>query len=464
MNSSASIIESIKDDGATCAYVFFDRRDAQGSLQSYNGLLCSITSQLCGHLNAFPDILMASYKNSHSGTIPPSRNVVEQICTSVLQQLPETCIIIDALDECTEINKVARWLRKIITAEGRRLHMLITSQDEPHITCHLSRIPLQQALHVDDLTGDDVELYIDSTISNYEGLNGWGAEMQMNIRQSLLAGAGGMFQWVAMQLDALNDCDSYDELTTQLKNVPHDLNQTYQQIFAKIGSHRHGIVLTILQWLAFSKAPLTLDQICEVVGIVMDDNQYPKFEPGKKWTRQSVQKNCANLVTVMDEIKLAHFSVKEYLIGLGAKFEKEHSSCVIAKSCLGYLLQFTTLDSLNRENINNFQLAPYAAKYWVDHSQDAGESSGESSRSSVLEKLMDDLFQPSGAAFVTWVKVWDPDVPWKLIDLASRPAASSLYYASFLGLFHQVQILIQKGEDVNAQGGCFGHALQAATY
>ncbi|KAF8224482.1 ankyrin, partial [Tricholoma matsutake] len=245
-------------------------------------------------------------------------------------------------------------------------------------------------------------------------------------------------------------CDSYDELTTQLKNLLHDLNQTYQQIFAKIGPHCCGIVLTILQWLAFSKAPLTLDQICEVVGIVMDDNQYPKFEPGKKWTRQSVERNCANLVTVMDEeIKLAHFSVKEYLIGLGPKFDKEHSSCFIAKSCLGYLFQFTTLDSLNRENINNFQLAPYAAKYWVDHSQDAGEGSGESSESSVLEKLMDDLLQPSGAAFVTWVQV---------------PAASSLYYASFLGLFHQVQILIQKGEDVNAQGGCFGHALQAASY
>ncbi|KAF8239814.1 hypothetical protein L208DRAFT_1102904, partial [Tricholoma matsutake] len=247
----------------------------------------------------------------------------------------------------------------------------------------------------------------------------------------------------------------------QLKNLPHDLNQTYQQIFAKIRPHHHGIVLTILQWLAFSKAPLTLDQICEVVGIVMDDNKYPKFEPGKKWTRQSVEKNCANLVTVMDEeIKLAHFSVKEYLIGLGAKFDKEHSSCFIAKSCLGYLLQFTTLNSLNRENINNFQLAPYAAKYWVDHSQDAGESS---TTPSVLEKLMDDLFQPSGAAFVTWVQVWNPDKPWELIDLARRPAASSLYYASFLGLFHEVQILIQKGEDVNAQGGFQGNALQAAS-
>ncbi|KAF8230488.1 hypothetical protein L208DRAFT_121029 [Tricholoma matsutake] len=110
-----------------------------------------------------------------------------------------------------------------------------------------------------------------------------------------------MFQWVAMQLDALNDCDSYDELTTQLQYLPHDLNQTYQQIFAKIRPHRHGIVLTIMQWLAFSKVPLSVDQICEAVAIVIDDNQYPRFEPGKKWTRQSVEKACANLVTVTDD-------------------------------------------------------------------------------------------------------------------------------------------------------------------
>ncbi|KAF8233620.1 hypothetical protein L208DRAFT_1265881 [Tricholoma matsutake] len=191
MNSGVSIIKSIQDDG-TYAYFFFDSRDAQGSLQSYDGLLHSITYQLCDHLDTFPDILMASYKNSHSGTTPPSGNDVEQICTSVLQQLPETSVIINALNECTEIDKVAGWLRKIITAEGRRLHVLITSWDEPHITHHLSRIPLQQAIHVDDLTGADVELYIDSTINNYNDLKGWGAEMKMNIRQSLLAGAGGM--------------------------------------------------------------------------------------------------------------------------------------------------------------------------------------------------------------------------------------------------------------------------------
>jgi hypothetical protein len=109
---------------------------------------------------------------------------------------------------------------------------------------------------------------------------------------------------VAMQLDALNRCDSLNELTAQLGHLPPDLHQTYQQIFARIDSHHYGNVLTILQWLAFSKEPLTLDQICEVVAIVFHEDKQPTFEPGRKWNRQSVKRICANLVTVMDDGKV----------------------------------------------------------------------------------------------------------------------------------------------------------------
>ena len=104
-----------------------------------------------------------------------------------------------------------------------------------------------------------------------------------------------------MQLDALDSCDSSDELTAQLQDLPPDLHQTYQQIFAKIDSHHSGNVLTVLQWLAFSREPLNLDQICEVVAIIFNDNGQPKFEPGKKWNKQSVKKICGNLVTIMDD-------------------------------------------------------------------------------------------------------------------------------------------------------------------
>jgi hypothetical protein len=138
MNSSASIIKSvIQNDSTTCTYFFFDRRDAQASLQSYDGLLHSITLQLCLHLDALPGILVSTYKNCGSGTILPSRDIIQQICSSALQHLPETFIILDALDECNEIDQVAAWLKKLLNAVGGRLHVLITSRSKPDIAGHL---------------------------------------------------------------------------------------------------------------------------------------------------------------------------------------------------------------------------------------------------------------------------------------------------------------------------------------
>ncbi|KAF8239488.1 hypothetical protein L208DRAFT_54612 [Tricholoma matsutake] len=190
----ASIIKSIvQSDNTTCTYFFFDSRDAQASLQSYDCLLCSIAYQLCVHLDTLPGILVTGYKNCGSGTTLPSRDVVQKICTSALQHLPETFIIINALDECSEISQVAAWLKKLLTAGGRRLHVLVTSRDKPDITDQLSRIPQKQAVHLDDFTNADIKLYIDSSMKDSQQLALWSEDIQTNIRKSLLSGAGGMF-------------------------------------------------------------------------------------------------------------------------------------------------------------------------------------------------------------------------------------------------------------------------------
>jgi hypothetical protein len=193
MNSSASIIKSVvQSDNTACTYFFFDSRDAQASLQTFDGLLRSITYQLCVHLDTLPGILVTGYKNCGLGTTLLSWDVLQQICTSALQHLPKAFIIIDALDECNEISQVAAWLKKLSTAGGERLHMLITSRDKPDITDHLSKIPLQQVIHLDDFVEADIKLYIDSKMKESRQLSQWSKEIQMNIRESLLAGADGM--------------------------------------------------------------------------------------------------------------------------------------------------------------------------------------------------------------------------------------------------------------------------------
>jgi len=136
--------------------------------------------------------LVTGYKDCGSGTTLPSRDVLQQICSSALQTLPETFIIIDALDECNEISQVAAWLRKLLTAGGGRLHVLITSRDNPDTTDNLLKIPQQQVIHLDDFTNADMELYIDSRMKESRQLVLWSKEIQTNIRESLLVGAGGM--------------------------------------------------------------------------------------------------------------------------------------------------------------------------------------------------------------------------------------------------------------------------------
>jgi hypothetical protein len=135
---------------------------------------------------------VTGYKNCGSGTTLPSRDVVQQICISAVQHLPETFIIIDALDECNEINPVAVWLENLLAVGGGRLHVLITSRDKPDITGHLSRIPQQEVVYLDDFNNADINLYTDSRMKDSRQLMQWSKELQTNIRETLVAGAGGM--------------------------------------------------------------------------------------------------------------------------------------------------------------------------------------------------------------------------------------------------------------------------------
>ena len=115
---------------------------------------------------------------------------------------------------------------------------------------------------------------------------------------------------MALQLSALNDCNSQDEVTDQLQSLPQDLNQSYKQIFGKFAPHHYKIVLTIMQWLAFSKKPLSVNQICEAVAIIkVEQDQQPKFLPGRKWNSISVQRVCADLVTAANGNKVSQYSL-----------------------------------------------------------------------------------------------------------------------------------------------------------
>ena len=160
--------------------------------------------------------------------------------------------------------------------------------------------------------------------------------------------------------------------------------------------------------------------------------------------------------------KLSHFSVKEYLLSsrLLRSIPSFHitettSHSHISKTCLAYLAQFD--ESLKENFLQAWPLSSYAARHWIFHAQ-----SGDIESTSDLQKLATHFLLHDHMR-ANWTLIWDIDQTW-FITRAIRSVASPLYYASMGGLGVVVRMLIESGVDVNAQGGVYGNALQAASH
>ena len=104
------------------------------------------------------------------------------------------------------------------------------------------------------------------------------------------------FRWVSLQLDELRKCADEKDVSDQLGQLPTTLYDTYDRIISKIDARYRGTVHRLMQWLAFSKVPLSLEQVFEVAAIIVEGDKQASFEPAKKWNETTLNEICANLV------------------------------------------------------------------------------------------------------------------------------------------------------------------------
>ena len=187
-------------------------------------------------------------------------------------------------------------------------------------------------------------------------------------------------------------------------------------------------------------------------------------------------------------VRIAHFSVQEYLESERIRHQKAAvfslaiatAHAEIAQICLTYLLEHDLSSStLDYSLLEEFPLAQFAAMYWHHHYQNTANPTPE------LDNLVSKLFQRQDS-FTTWVKLHDVDRPWDR-SMRFRRALDDIpapvYYASLLGLHQALHDLINSEQlesttipalspaptssvpkKINAQGGEYGNALQAASY
>ena len=259
----------------------------------------------------------------------------------------------------------------------------------------------------------------------------------------------------------------------------------------------------ILTLLCFASRPLTVREIIDGVAVEINNS---KGLNRKRRLQDSndIREICVGFIDIglgtdhttethheeelTPTVRIAHFSVQEYLESERIRHQKAvmfslasiTAHAEIAQICLTYLLEHGLSSSnLDQNLLEEFPLAKFAAMYWYHHYQTTAKHDPG------LEDSILKLFQRQNL-FATWVKLHDMDRSWdtsinfgRTLDDIPAP----VYYASLLGLDQALHDLVNNeqlestnipalsptsrssvSKNINAQGGEYGNALQAASY
>ena len=229
-----------------------------------------------------------------------------------------------------------------------------------------------------------------------------------------------------------------------------------------------------MQCLVAAVRPLQVKELAEVLAFNFDAEGIPQLNTNWRWEDQegAIMLACSSLVTIVKDddsriVQFSHFSVKEFLtadrlaepirdISL-YHIEPEMAHTILAQACIGVLLRLD--DQVDRDNIEDFPLVPYAAQYWPSHARFGSVSTR-------ISDGMECLFDEDKSHFATWLWIYDEtDGRRRLSTMRpEKPGAVPLYHAAWLGLRDLATHLIASHpEHVKARGKWGRTAMHAAT-
>lgn len=269
--------------------------------------------------------------------------------------------------------------------------------------------------------------------------------------------------------------------------LPKTLDETYAQILDHLPPVYLQDTIKLLQILAWSERPLRIEEAVDYLAVELDSEgcEAGFDEDNRLPVPKEIVRFCSSLVTVVrtseytrkyrestprdvreqyrsrEELRLAHYSVKEYLTSGRCQIDEFRfhldqatSATYIASALLTYLLQLQT-DLPKQAIILRFPLTLYSASHWLEFARVA------KAEDTCLQNLIDILLL-TPERFAHWSGFFRPDRPWQPDPNPPFRLAQPLYYASLGGLEHVADRLLKSGADINSRGDRYDNALQAA--
>jgi ankyrin repeat protein len=256
------------------------------------------------------------------------------------------------------------------------------------------------------------------------------------------------FLLASLQLDVIAQSTTECEVKESLKQIPSDLKSTYDRTLERVGQQqekRRNLAYRILSWLSQARRPLSVEELGHVLAIREGDSDMDKTNIPKERIMVRV---CMGLVVIDHDssaIRLAHFSMQEYLQRRFERFETKSLSAekdMIANTCLTILLfdefskGYCNSDSEFLQRMKMYPELSYAAANWAYHR--SNRCSGQSRQLAL--RFLGDYSKVTSATQAMMVNTL---YQYREYSQEFPKSFTGLHMASFLGVEEPVESLLE---------------------
>ncbi|KAK7960375.1 Vegetative incompatibility protein HET-E-1 [Apiospora saccharicola] len=376
----AQLIRFLRSDpNRKVCFFFCDFQTPSHSISTH--ILRSIASQI---LHIVPDAVPYIYNEYVGKPQPPAGQTLKRILQNLFSLAKDLRLVIDGIDEIapSEHQILLKDLLQL-TKAAPNLKLLLVSQDISTISKPLSK---QSKLRMSDERSSiekDLTLIVRDSLEEIIGFHGdqIGKDVLGQLERDILKKAEGMYLWVRLVMDLLQNASSVYDLLQQVHELPSSLKELYARILNNITSRCSANDLSkirrLFAWLICNRGKQPLSKQSARLGMIL----HPGFTIIERTTRPLANATdiCKPLIEEGhgNSLVFVHSTVPQYLLDpdSGPFLDRLQCEVSVATGCVAQLSQsLNLLDDSNSANNNEIDIAlelyallPYAQEYWVTH-------------------------------------------------------------------------------------------------
>ncbi|KAJ6496842.1 ankyrin repeat-containing domain protein [Mycena vulgaris] len=471
--------------GLACIYL----NHKETETQTLANLLGALWKQLMLE-KSIPLALDTLYDYHYERKTRPHVDELYKALNIAITQYLKVYFIIDALDEYPE--NVRHSFLGYLTTLGPQVNIMMTSR--PHIGLY-TIFPVFQVLKI-QATEDDLRSYLSMQAKCHPRLSrhlNSRPELQDEILSKIVDNSKGMFLLARLHIESLATENTIKAVRETLQQLPTNLDQTYDEAMARINVQQEAdrkLGLLTLTWVANAKRLLSVSELQEALAI---ENDSTFLDLDNLLDISTIISVCAGLIVVdetLSVVRLVHYTTQTYLDSIQSD-QFPLAQTKIVSTCLTYL-SFKEFEQLPTSREEREEMKLIQKHSFLDYAQYCLLHATGQPELQLQDKII---------AFLTQAPRWKDSNIWKGVPpwnsdivmgqkinyfsplwisatcnlgtiardivgqagVAPETKDQALYAASYNGHNQLVQLLIDEGADVNAEGGHYGNALQAAT-